>query len=358
MRTVAIALALLTAACAGQPPLGPAVAEQPISHVAPEYDERAAFRALFCAVLEATEGEAESCDRFLWRDATEAAPANHRPSLGPLRHRWRVVLVSGYASDCFAPWAQMFGDARDRLAALGVSVLDAPIEGLSGAERNAALLTDYVLAEPEDPGQRTMLIGYSKGAADILEAVTRSPELAARIEAVVSVSGSLGGAQLAAAAPESLDALLVHAPGTACGPHDGHALWSLRPDVRSARLAAHPRPPRPPFYVLASVADRDSVSTALLDGWRTLSARGALTDGQLTVAEQTTPGAILLGHPRADHWAVALPLSTAMPTLAAAIIERNAFPRAALAEALLLFVDGQTESRRIVLRSNQTPPAR
>lgn len=260
------------------------------------------------------------------------------------------MLVSGYGSDCFASLVTMFGDARARLATIGAEVVDAPIEGLSGTRRNAALLAESVLAQPAASGERIALIGYSKGAADILEALTAYPDLAARVDAVVSVSGALGGAQLAQTAPAALDALLVHAQGTACGAHDDRALWSLRPDVRAARLASGPRPASPPVYVLASVADRERVSTALLDGWTTLSEQGASTDGQLTAAEQTTPGAILLGHPRADHWAVALPIAAAAPGRAASVIERNAFPRAALAERLIRRLDDDADSRKASLK--------
>jgi hypothetical protein len=338
---VLAALALLAAGCAAAPPLDPAILDAPVLPAdALAGDERAAFRAVFCAALAETAPDAGPCDAHLWRDPSEPPAARLAEQLQPLRARWRVVLVSGYASDCAAPWFRMFDDARARLATLDVELVDAPVEGLSGTKRNAAILSETLRALETAPDRRTLLIGYSKGAADILEMLGADPEAAARVDAVVSVSGTLGGARLAETAPRLLDALIDHAPGTECAPHDGRALWSLRPDVRAARLAANPRPASPPVFVLASFVERDRVSRALAAGWTTLSEGGARTDGQLTVEEQSTPGAILLGHPRADHWAAALPIADAAPALAAAFADRNAYPRPALLEAVIRFVDG------------------
>jgi len=108
------------------------------------------------------------------------------------------------------------------------------------------------------------------------------------------------------------------------------------------RLAANPRPAAPPLFVLASFVERERVSRALAEEWRFLSENGALSDGQLAVEEQTITGAILLGHPRADHWAVALPIAKATPTIAAAFANRNAYPRSTLMESIIRFVDVAT----------------
>ncbi len=340
MRGAAAAFGLLAAGCAATPPLDPAVVSaRVLAADGLAGDERAAFRQIFCDTLGATAPDAGPCDAFLWRDSSETPAAPLAETLQPLRSDWRVVMASGYASDCVAPWFRMFGDARERLAEIGVDVVDAPVAGLSGTRWNAAVIGKTLSELPDAPGTRTLLVGYSKGATDILEMLGADPEAAMRVDAVVSISGALGGAQLAMTAPHVLDALIEHAPGTACAPHDGHALWSLRPDVRAARLAAHPRPAAPSVFVLASFVERDRVSRALAGGWRTLTAPGALADGQLTVEEQSTPGAVLLGHPRADHWAAALPIAETAPAVAAAAADRNNYPRAALIETVIRFVD-------------------
>ena len=51
------------------------------------------------------------------------------------------------------------------------------------------------------------------------------------------------------------------------------------------------------------------------------------------------PGSTLLGYLDADHWAVALPINRTHPTLAETLVTQNAYPREALVEALLRFVE-------------------
>jgi hypothetical protein len=51
------------------------------------------------------------------------------------------------------------------------------------------------------------------------------------------------------------------------------------------------------------------------------------------------PGATLLGYVRGDHWAIALPFSRTSSALEAMLIERNAFPREVLLEAIVRRVE-------------------
>src|SRR5262249_23721344 len=74
---------------------------------------------------------------------------------------------------------------------------------------------------------RLVLIGYSKGAPDILEAVVSFPEIRQRVGAVVSAAGAVGGSPLADDAEQSQPAFLPHSPGARCPPRDGRAVESL-----------------------------------------------------------------------------------------------------------------------------------
>ena len=69
-----------------------------------------------------------------------------------------------------------------------------------------------------------MLIGYSKGAPDILEAVVTYPEIRSRVAAVVSAAGAVGGSALANDAEQYQADLLRHFPGATCGSGDGGAV--------------------------------------------------------------------------------------------------------------------------------------
>jgi hypothetical protein len=71
----------------------------------------------------------------------------------------------------------------------------------------------------------------------------------------------------------------------------------------------------------------------------TLSKIDEHNDSQLLHADQIVPESTLLAYLRADHWAIALPFSTEHPLLASTLIDENAFPREALLEAILRYLD-------------------
>ena len=97
-----------------------------------------------------------------------------------------------------------------------------------------------------------MLIGYSKGAPDILEAVVTYPEIRSRIAAVVSVAGAVGGSPLANDAEQYQADLLRHFPGAICKPGDGGCGGEPAAAERRAWLAANPLPTDVPYYSIVT----------------------------------------------------------------------------------------------------------
>jgi hypothetical protein len=55
--------------------------------------------------------------------------------------------------------------------------------------------------------------------------------------------------------------------------------------------------------------------------------------------DQVIPGSSLLGYINADHWAIALPIARKHDTIGSMFVTENAYPREALLEALLRFVE-------------------
>ena len=51
------------------------------------------------------------------------------------------------------------------------------------------------------------------------------------------------------------------------------------------------------------------------------------------------PGSRLLAYVNADHWALAVPVARTHPTIRALFVTQNAYPREALAAAILRFVE-------------------
>ena len=70
----------------------------------------------------------------------------------------------------------------------------------------------------------------------------------------------------------------------------------------------------------------------------------ALGPSSRRLVAAVVPGGTLLGYLNADHWALAVPCARAHSTIASVLVTRNAYPREALLEAILRFVEEDLES--------------
>ncbi|WP_243311966.1 hypothetical protein [Fundidesulfovibrio agrisoli] len=300
-------------------------------------DGRARFREIFTAVLAARGGAAPGSEP-LWRLAGEGGPTGQPVNLEPSRAGLTVVMVPGLLAECVADVAPLFGDALANLEAQGYRTATIRTEGRSGCERNAAIVREALLALPE--GTRAILLAHSKGVPDSLTALAANPELAGRVAALVAVSGAVNGSPLADTMPGLLVRLAerLHFSGCAPGPH-GEALNSLSPGVRLSWLAEHPLPAGVRYYSLPAFASRENTSAGLRPFFDELAATAPLNDGLMACRDAVIPGSTLLGYPDADHLAVAMSFDTARNPLWRLSFNRNAYPRAALAEAVARFVE-------------------
>jgi hypothetical protein len=57
------------------------------------------------------------------------------------------------------------------------------------------------------------------------------------------------------------------------------------------------------------------------------------------------PGSVLLGYLNADHWAVAVPINRNPPFIPSHFVDKNAFPREVLAEAIVRFIEENLNHR-------------
>lgn len=301
-------------------------------------DSRTRYREVLCAV---TPSDAvRGCQAMLHRLGGEAEASGRSVPRGPPRLPLKLVIVPGYGADCFAGLVTILGDARTHLAAMGWPSVEVPIEGLSSSTRNAELIRNYLLAEPLAPGERFVLIGYSKGTADMLEALALYPEIRPRVAAAVSLAGTVAGSPLADDPPRLLPWLARSAPGSGCDAGDGGAFESLRRSTRIAALANHPPASiGVPMFSLGAFTARQDTSAVLVPMHDRLSAMDPRNDSQTLFTDQVIPGSVLLGYLNADHWAVGLPLDQARPLLAALFTDRNAFPRPAMLEAVMRIVE-------------------
>lgn len=336
-----IAACLLLCACAA--PVVRSPVPDPRAVQAHVRDERGRFREIFCAVLEA-HGHAlpdyRPCDQALRRIDDEPAPTGKPVDLGPSKRRLIAALVPGIGYECFEQWLESPGTAATHARRYGYDLQVMQVDALSGTATNARRIRDAIMATPAETGApRLVLIGYSKGAPDILDAVVTYPEIRSRVAAVVLLAGAVGGSALADDASQAQADMLVHFPGATCEKGDGLAVESLRPAIRQAWLAQHPLPTDVRYYSLATFPQPERISSILEGSYKKLAKIDPRNDSQMIFYDEILPGSTLVGYLDADHWAIAVPVSRSHPMIGSMFVTQNAYPREALLEALLRFLE-------------------
>ena len=97
------------------------------------------------------------------------------------------------------------------------------------------------------------------------------------------------------------------------------------------------------YYSVVTFPQPERISSILKKGYEKLGRVDARNDSQAIFYDQVVPGSTLLAYLNADHWAVAVPIARTHTTIAATFVTQNAYPREALAEAVLRFVEEDLE---------------
>jgi len=339
---------VLTLVACGTPPLQPFSLDTPPLALVPAsqagvQDKRGRFREIFCAVLQARQNDVPDyrpCDDALSRVGSEPAATGRPVELGASKRRLVAAVVAGIGYECFAKWLQPPGSVVEHVRRFGYDMAVLNVDALSSSAHNARQIRDAILAMPDEAGApRLVLIGYSKGAPDILEAVAAYPEIRSRVAAVVSAAGAIGGSALANEAEQYQAELLQHFPGSSCKSGDGGGVNSLRPATRREWLARNPLPREVRYYSLVTFPRPERISSILTKSYDKLARIDARNDSQMIFYDQIIPDSTLVGYINADHWALAVPIARTHTSIGSMFVTQNAYPREALMEALLRFVE-------------------
>ncbi len=341
-------LSTILAACVSAPTVPPTdtVNELHETIAAQELtDGRGRFREIFCSVLEdhgRDQPDFRSCDLALRYLGTEAGASGKPVPMEPSTAAYLLLLVPGLGWNCFEEWLHLSGSTASHLAQNGYDMHQIPVDGLSSSANNARLIRDFITDLPtEDKNRPIVLIGYSKGTPDILEALGRYPELAERVAAVVSLSGAVRGSPLAREASQAMANMLTMVPGAECEEADGDnlAVASLRPEVRQQWIEKNPLPRDVRYYSVITFPEPEQVSFVLRNSYAQLSRIDPRNDSQVIIFDQILPRSTIVSFVNADHWAMAVPVAREHDVLGTTLVNHNDFPREAFMEALLRFVE-------------------
>jgi hypothetical protein len=293
-------------------------------------DRSSDFADVFCSLI-ATEKRPDGTSWGICSNWLDKAPTRALSLTRDIDSRYRFLLIAGFGSDCLKGPHATFMDSIEHLQyAHSFTAETLPVSAFGSSEFNAKQIAVYLNSHSVLDQRKYIVLGYSKGMADLQVALADEPGVLEKVAAFVTLSGVVQGSRLTSF--PKMDRQAVSA-GTLqdCTPGDMGAVKSMKPEVRKAFLAKHPHP-LVPTYSVAAYSSRENTSNVLRPTWDLIAAFGQIEDSQMIAAEAVYPGGAYLGLLKADHWAIAIPFERTDA------INKNDFPRAQLFETVLRFV--------------------
>ena len=318
----------------------------------PVVDGRERFREIFCGLLAEDpkyRNEAGNCEDFLLRLSDEGQLNKESGPVPAPDTRHRILVVPGLFNDCFSSIALPFEASIETLRDRGFRIEQLIVSGRSSSDKNAAYIAKVIESTTIDSYEDLVLVGYSKGAVDILHFLINYPAQVQKVAAVISVAGAINGSPLVKEFADAYTHLSKYIQLSQCEPGDSGAIDSLKPSTRLSWLAANPLPHSVEYFSLVSFTRRENINLLLKIWYDMLAVFSPRNDGQLLSVDQIIPGATLLGYANVDHWSLVLPLEDSL--LSDTVEMPKRFPREILLQALLVYV---TETLDRKQKKNET----
>lgn len=279
------------------------------------------FSDYFCSVLAQNHPDGEemgACSQWL------QTPGKSDLRLGEISKDYRILVVPGIMNTCVADTPAYDIGRKVLTEKYGVTteLLSVPNDS---SEANAKLIAQFIQDKMKDDQRKFIVVGYSKGTPDLQVALAEEPGVKENVAAFISTAGASGGSPVADSLPMQLDAYLSKVKQGKCQGNLAEGFKSLKKEVRQRFLSSYPHP-EVPTYSLAAVTTAETVPKTAAQTYRMLSAWDKYNDSQLLKLDQIIPESKYLGVVNSDHLNVALAMG-------------SKFPRAALLEAVVRFVE-------------------
>lgn len=301
-------------------------------------DDRARFISLFCQNLKlngAALGYKKKCSAYINDSQINSQFGKPLNIANPLINggvNLRVAMVGGIFSDCIKDKVDMFANAKSYIRNSNIPSINSinfsniRITGYSTSKINAQLIAAAIGKMNIAKDERLIVISYSKGTADMIEALATFPKLAKKIDAHLSIAGVVLGSPLAN--NKEIFSKIFNVLKLNCKGPDGEGIQSITTNHREQFLKNHVLPKNVKYYSLIGNASKARTSIGLRPLRAQLVRSGIKhSDAQVPAINAVMPSSKVLAFMNADHWAIAMPFDTSHPILANTIINRNTFPR-------------------------------